>query len=252
MKVLIIEDEIEIARALAEDLRKLRPQIEIVGMTSDIGSSVRTISANNDLDIIFADIRIDDGMSFRIFEQVETGATIIFTTAYDEYALKAFDYNCADYLLKPIAIDDLERALRRCETRQPSINTENLRQMSSEMISGNIGFRKRLVLENGSDLVIRNVEDLCYVLTERGYVRVFFKDGFKSMVNNSLTALVESMDPARFMRINRQVLVNLDCVERISRGNGRDYIIKLKPPFSSESFIITADTKKRLIQLLSS
>lgn len=250
MKVLIIEDEKEIAMALAEDLRRLRPQIEIVGTTSGISESVRMIDANRDLDIIFADIKIDDGMSFRIFEQVATDAMVVFTTAYDEYALKAFDYNCADYLLKPVALDGLERALVRCENRKPNISPESLRQMSSEMIKGDVGFRKKLILEKGPDIMIRNVGDLCYVWTEKGYVTAYFKDGFKSMVTSSLTNLSESLDPARFMRINRQALVNLECVDRISHGNSRDYIVRLKPPYGSEAFVISAETKKRILQYL--
>jgi len=247
MKVLIIEDEREIARALSEDLKKLQPQIEIVGVTSDISSSISAINSNKDLDVIFADIKIDDGMSFRVFEQVDTEATVVFTTAYDEYALKAFDYNCIDYLLKPISIEGLQRALQRCEKRLSPIDHKDLRRISSEIISGAIGYKKKIILEKGQDTVIRSVVDLCYVLTERGYVKAFFKDGFTSMVNSSLAGLSESLDPTKFLRLNRQVLVNLECIDRISHGAGRDYIVKLKPPFEKEAFVITADTKTKIL-----
>ena len=84
-------------------------------------------------------------------------------------------------------------------------------------------------------------------MTERGYVKAFFKDGFTSMVNSSLAGLSESLDPTKFLRINRQVLVNLECIDRISHGAGRDYIVKLKPPFESEAFVITADTKTKIL-----
>lgn len=245
---MIIEDEPEIARSLADDLRKLRPNIEIVGTTSDIMGSVRMIDAHRDLDIIFADIKIDDGMSFRIFEQADTDAMVVFTTAYDEFALKAFEYNCADYLLKPIAMEDLERALAKCESRGPNLSPDFMRQMSSQLVNGNVGYRKRIILEKGADLVIRDVDELCYIITEKGYVTAFFKDGFTSELNDSLTNLSKSLDPTRFMRINRQVLVNLECVDRISYGDGRDYIVKLKAPYESASFIVTAETKKRILQ----
>lgn len=247
MKVLIIEDEREAARCLAEDLKKLRPQIEIVGTTSGIEESVRTINATQDLDIVFADVKIDDGMSFRVFEQVHTDAMIVFTTAYDRFALSAFDYNCADYLLKPVSTESLERALARCEKRNIVLSPDILRRMSAEIISGNIGFRKRLLIEKGADLIVRDVEDLCYVLTEGGYVTVFFNDGSSHMFSNPLTSLSESLDPAKFMRISRQVLVNLGCVDRISHGEGRNYLVKLKPPYTSKSFVITADTKRRIL-----
>lgn len=248
MRVLIIEDERELARSLVEDLKKLRPQIEIVGITSSVGGAVSIINENQHLDIIFADIKVDDGLSFYVFEQVTTDAMVVFTTAYDEFALKAFDYNCADYLLKPISIIGLERALKRCENHNSAINPKEIHRMSSEIISGNVGFRKKMLIERGADLIIRDVEDLCYVQTERGYVTAFFKDGFKSMINSSLTSLSESLDPSKFIRINRQVIVNLDCVDRISHGDGRDYIIKLKPPFASDSFVITTNIKKLILQ----
>lgn len=247
MKVLIIEDEREIARNLAEDLRGLRPQIDIVGMVSDIAGAVKIIDDNPDLNVIFADIMIDDGMSFKIFEQVNTNAMVVFTTAYDEFALKAFDYNCVDYLLKPISLEGLERALARYDSHRNSIRPDNLCKISSEIASRNIGYRKKILLERGADLVIRNVDELCYSITERGYVTACFKDGFKAMVNNTLTSLSESLDPSKFIRISRQVLVNLDCIDRISHGDGRDYVVKLKPPYVSESFEITAETRKKIL-----
>lgn len=250
MKVLIIEDEREIALNLVEDLRILRPQIEIVGTVSSIDCAVRLINKEPKLDIIFADIKIDDGMSFYVFDQVNTNAKVVFTTAYDEFAVKAFDYNCADYLLKPVSIKALERALERCESFGQSISSDSMHCLSSSIISGKVGFRNKILLEKGTDILIRDVEDMCYVQTERGYVTAFFKDGFKSMINSSLTTLSESLDPAKFMRINRQVVVNLDFIERISHGDGREYVLKLKQPYAKDSFVISADTKHRILQHL--
>lgn len=250
MRVLIIEDEREIAKSMAEDLQQLRPQVEIVGTVSSIDGAVRMISDNQDLDIIFADILIDDGMSFRVFEKVDTDAMVVFTTAYDEFALKAFDYNCVDYLLKPVSLDGLERALTRCESRSATVRPYDIHRMSSEILQGYVGFRKKMLIDKGPDLIIRDVEDLCYVRTEKGYVTAFFRDGFKSLVNSSLANLSESLDPARFLRINRQVLINLECIDRISNGEGREYVVRLKPPFEEESFVINADTKKKILKLI--
>ena len=116
MKALIIEDERPIAEAFRGSLLFLRPEIEIVGVTTNIKDSVAAISANPDLDIIFSDIKIDDGLSFSVFDKVDTEAMVVFTTAYDEYALKAFDYNCVDYLLKPVSEEALQRALTKCHS----------------------------------------------------------------------------------------------------------------------------------------
>lgn len=250
MKVLLIEDEREIATSLAEDLKQLRPQIDIVGTASSIDVAVRMINKNQDLDLIFADILIDDGMSFRVFEQVSTNAMVVFTTAYDEFALKAFDYNCVDYLLKPVSLDSLARSLARFDNRNITASPSNIHRMSSEILSGNIGYRKKILIEKGPDLIIRDTEDLCYVQTERGYVTALFKDGFKAMVNSSLASLTESLDPSRFMRINRQILVNIDCIDRITTGAGRESMVRMKEPYLSEAFVITTETKKRLLHLL--
>lgn len=250
MRVLIIEDEREAAAALEEGLKSLRPKIEIIGVSSDIEGSVNLIESNPEIDIIFADIAIDDGMSFRVFEMVKTDAMVVFTTAYDEFALKAFDYNCADYLLKPINKDDLERALTKCEKHVKTMTLKQIQQMSGAVLRNDLIYRKRLLLEAGNAIVIRNIEELCYVFTEKGFVRAFLSDGFKSMLNTSLTELSESLDPSCFMRINRQVLVNLDYVDRITPGMGREYILSLKAPYSSESFHITVEVKRRLLQSL--
>ena len=250
MKILIIEDERDVAQFLVDELKKLRPHIEIIARTSNIADSIHTIENNPDLDIIFSDIKIDDGMSFSIFEQVGTNAVVVFTTAYDEYALKAFDYNCADYLLKPISIEKLERTLAKCENRKSSLTPAQMQIMSSEIIRGEIGFRKRLIFERGGDLVIKNTDDLCYIFTEKGYVCAYFKDRHDFMINMTMSHLANSLNPSKFQRINRQAIINLDMVECIARFNGRDSLVKLKEPYSSVSFIITPETKKRLLSLL--
>ena len=115
MQVLIIEDEKTIAQSLSNQLRTLRPEIEVVGIATSITESIAFIKQHDDLDIIFSDIRIDDGLSFNIFKEVTCDAMIVFTTAYDEYAIQAFDFNCVDYLLKPVTSKGLERALLKCE-----------------------------------------------------------------------------------------------------------------------------------------
>ena len=250
MKVWIIEDERALSKALSQQLKRLRPEIEIAGISTGVKNTLAALRDHDDLDIIFADIKIDDGLSFSIFDKLETGAMVVFTTAYDEYALKAFDYNCADYLLKPISDEALEKALVRCERHLSRMSGAQVREMSGEIVRHDVKYRKRLFLDYGQGTLICPVSELAYVFTERGYTRVFMDDGRYGLTDNSLSILTESLDPTQFLRVNRQAIVNIDFVDAIERGPGRDFIAKLRAPFQDVEFAMTADKMKQLRMLL--
>ena len=193
MKALIIEDERSISEVLKALLVSLRPDIEVVGVTTNIRDSVKAVSSNPDLDIIFSDIMIDDGLSFSVFDKVETGALVVFTTAYDEYALKAFDYNCVDYLLKPVSEEALQRALTKCETFQPRADKTIIKATSEAILNQEIKYRSRIFLEVGRETVIRNISDICYIYSEKGNTRVFISDGSWGSVDDSLIEIIQSL-----------------------------------------------------------
>lgn len=251
MKALIIEDERSIAEALKALLVSLRPDIEVVGVTTNIRDSVKAVSSNPDLDIIFSDIKIDDGLSFSVFDKVETGALVVFTTAYDEYALKAFDYNCVDYLLKPVSEEALQRALTKCETFQPRADKTIIKATSEAILNQEIKYRSRIFLEVGRETVIRNISDICYIYSEKGNTRVFISDGSWGSVDDSLIEIIQSLPPS-FCRVNRQAIVNIDYIDKIAPRPGRDSLVFLKDPFAKIQFKITQETKKLLLDLLSS
>ncbi|MBR1910709.1 MAG: response regulator transcription factor [Lachnospiraceae bacterium] len=237
MKVLIIEDESYIAKSLENKLKKLRPDIEIIGVTTDIPDSQKAIASHPDLNIIFSDIKIDDGLSFSIFDSIETSAHIVFTTAFDEYALKAFDYEAIDYLVKPVSEEALERALTRYEKSRISPNvTEG---------------STRLLIERGQESVICDIDDICFIHVQDGATRVYVRSGLWGTVNSPLTELSAELPTGKFIRINRQTIVNLDYIGNIASGPGRDSTVKMKAPFDNTSFIITQERKKRLISLIS-
>ena len=252
MKALIIEDERPISDALKGSLLSLRPDIEIIGVTTNIKDSVGAITANPDLDIIFSDIKIDDGLSFSVFSEVETDAMVVFTTAYDEYALKAFDYNCIDYLLKPVSEEALRRALSKCESFRPKVDKETIKSTSEAVINKDIKYRRKILLEIGRDTIIRNVLDICYIFSEKGNTRVFVSDGIWGSIDNSLIDIIHSLPPSVFYRVNRQALVNINCVDRIVPGFGRESYVCLKAPFNKVQLKITQDIKKALLNILMS
>lgn len=252
MKALIIEDERPISDALKGSLLSLRPDIEIIGVTTNIKDSVGAITANPDLDIIFSDIKIDDGLSFSVFSEVETDAMVVFTTAYDEYALKAFDYNCIDYLLKPVSEEALRRALSKCESFRPKVDKETIKSTSEAVINKDIKHRRKILLEIGRDTIIRNVLDICYIFSEKGNTRVFVSDGIWGSIDNSLIDIIHSLPPSVFYRVNRQALVNINCIDRIVPGLGRESYVCLKAPFNKVQLKITQEIKKVLLDVLMS
>lgn len=251
MKIWIIEDEPTLAQSLIAQLRQIRSDIEIVGTSSKIDESIDAIHAHQDIDIIFADIVIDDGTSFSVFDTIKTSAMVVFTTAYNDYALKAFEYNCADYLLKPIRTEDLNRALLKCEQRQERLSYVSLRAMIAEINRGGIKYRERLLLRVGGNITrIIPVRNLAYLNTDLGYTQVYMKDGDVGLTDTCLRALSESLDPMLFCRISRQTIVNINFVEKIMPGPGRDYIVSLGPPFGCISFKISPKRAKELVLLL--
>ncbi len=250
MKALIIEDEYAIAKNLEAMLKNLRPEIEIVGETTNIPDSVAAIRENPDLDIVFSDIKIDDGLSFSVFDRITTRAMVIFTTAYDEFALKAFEYNCVDYLMKPVSKDDLERALAKREQRIPYANSEDINSAADAIRDRRAPYRKRLLLTKGSDTLIRGVDDICHINTEMGNVRVYLQDGLWGDVDSSLSELSDSLPPEIFFRVNRQVIVNINMIDKMSSGLRRNTIIMMKAPYQKIQFSMTQERRKDLLALL--
>ena len=251
MKALIIEDEAISAQALETKLKKLRPGIGILGTTSSIKESVAFLKEHGDVDIIFSDIRIDDGLSFSVFDRVQTSAMVVFVTGFDEYALKAFDYNCADYLLKPVSDEDLEDALKRCEDRSARLSPQGVKEMSEDILARKVNYRKRLLLEQGPLTIVAPVEKVCYISADTGGTKVFLKDRTAGYVGESLTQLMEELDPAMFVRANRQYIVALDAIKAFEDTvSNRVCNLLLKEPYERVEIQIPTSRKKELMGLL--
>lgn len=251
MKVLIIEDELSESQLFKEQLLSLRPDIQVVAQITSIKQAVAFLSENTDVDIIFSDIHIDDGLSFSIFEKVDTDAMIVFTTAYDKYALKAFEYNGIDYLLKPIDSKSLERAIVKCERYVKDYSFRNINEISSDFARGEeIRYRKRLFLDRGKDIIIAKVSDICFIYTEKGDTRIYLNDGTWGAADASLLELEKSLDPDFFKRINRQCIINVDCIAGLTHNLSRGFDVLMKHPYEDRSFSITGNIKKEILNIL--
>ena len=255
MKVLIIEDEELAVKKLRKTLESVDSSAEVVGVADSIRSSVAWLQQNPAPDLILMDIELADGQSFEIFDKVEVKSTVIFTTSYDEYALKAFKVNSVDYLLKPVQKDDLQMALNKLKTMQtmygnmPSadpLNVENLVKELQQKLQPK-EFRKRFLVKHAQKLVSVEIDEIAYFYSD-GRLN-FFKtlDNKKFVVDYTMDELEDMLDPDKYFRISRAFYVSIASIDQIHDYFGNRLLLHLKPAVDKESIVSrekVADFKK--------
>lgn len=242
-KILIIEDEKPAAEWLRQLILKVDPQTLILATLDSIGSSVEWFQQNPAPDLAFMDIQLADGLSFGIFEQVQVSCPVIFTTAYEEYAIKAFKVNSVDYLLKPIAHDELKAAFvkfgKQTKNIQPTpIITSDLLLKVREMLQKQ--YKTRFVIKVGEHLKSIPVEDILFFYSLEKGTYLCTSDFKNYLVDYSLDRIAEMVNEHRFFRINRKyILSNQSIADIVVYSNSR-LKIKLKKP-GEESIIVSRD-----------
>lgn len=240
--VIIIEDEHYNRTILEGFINKLRPSYKIIKMLDKVSSSVEYLKANNDIDLIFMDIQLIDGVCFSIFDSVEIDIPIIFTTAYDEYAIKAFEVNSVDYLLKPLDIQKLEQAINKfehvfdVENIHHSVNYEEL---SRCIMGGSSNYRQRLLVVDSYGFEKIDVDNVAYINYEDGICEAFLFDGTRHLLNHTLEKLEQQLSPHIFFRANRQVIVNINSIKRFESYFGGKLSVKLTSPFEDKAVVIS-------------
>lgn len=221
-KILIIEDEKPNADRLKRLLLKLRPSVEILSVEDSVSSAVHWLENNSAPDMIMMDIRLSDGLSFEIFNRFEVKSPVIFTTAYDEYAVKAFKYNSVDYLLKPIEEEELEDSLKRYESSKEIVPSfENTIEGLLNYIQPK-DYRKRFLLAHRDGYKTVLAEDILYFYTEHGISKTMLKTGIIETVPQTLEELEKQLDPKVFFRANRQFIIHIDSVLQVlNHFNGK-------------------------------
>lgn len=214
MKVLIIEDEILAAAKLEQLLLELDSAIQIVGKQQSVISSINWLHSNLSPELIFMDIQLDDGICFEIFDAVKIKTPVIFTTAYDSYAIRAFQVNSVDYLLKPIEKGALGKALEKYKSifREGNSNMQSLGKLSGELVRN---YKTRFFVKTGNHFQSIPVDSIdCFYIMERA---VFFKsnDGKNYSIDNSLDQVQNLVDPKNFFRINRNYLIHINAIKDI-------------------------------------
>ena len=234
--ILIIEDEKRNFNRLLRLLTDIDPDYCIDGPVTNISEGVEYLGSHEAPDLIFADIRLADGLSFEIFRQVNVVSPIIFTTAYDEYAVQAFKYNSMDYLLKPVDSDELHEAISKAETywkahEAPSAAKEygdNLKELMEIMKRSNYRYRERFLISgiDGYESIL--VKDISHIMLKDRTVLAFMEDGRSKTVPFSLDDLESQLDPDKFFRANRQFLINIDSVRKVSFYFNSRLLVHLK------------------------
>jgi two-component system, LytTR family, response regulator LytT len=254
MKILIVEDEDLAVKKIQKTLSSVDPYASVVGITDSITTTVDWLNKNPAPDLILMDIELSDGQSFEIFTRVEVKSAVVFTTSYDEYALKAFKVNSIDYLLKPIQKEDLESALQKYRQMKnmyasghaPDLNVENLVKELRQKLQPK-EYRKRFLVKHAQKLVSIEVEEIAYFFSD-GRLN-FFKtyDNKKFVVDYTMDELEDMLDPERYFRISRAFYIAVDSVDQIHDYFGNRLLLHLKPAVDKEALVSrekVADFKK--------
>jgi len=245
MKILIVEDEELAVKKLQKTLAAVDASAEVLGVTDSIKGTVEWLQENNAPDLILMDIELCDGQSFEIFNLAEVKSPVIFTTSYDEYALKAFKVNSVDYLLKPIQKEELQAALSKFKQVKSAyenaddkkdINLDNLvKELQLKLQPKE--YRKRFLVKHAQKLVSIEVDDIAYFYSD-GRLN-FFKstDNKKFVVDYTMDELEDMLDPQRYFRISRSFYVSIDSVDQIHDYFGNRLILYLKPIVDKEALV---------------
>jgi len=218
MKVIIVEDEIVAAQNLQRLIAQIDSNIEILAVLQSIEESVEWFSANPNPDLVFMDIHLSDGSSFSIFEKVKIQAPVIFTTAYDEYALKAFEVNSIDYILKPINIKDLERAIEKFShyNKTNSSNEEVIANMLTMFQKDKKVYKSNFLIPYKDKFIPLSVNDIAYIYSENKIAKIATFDNRTFYENDSLDKMQQQLDSSKFFRVNRQFIISHKAIKDIS------------------------------------
>lgn len=220
MKVLIVEDEIMAQKSLTRLLMQNFSDMEIVGYTDSVKSTVSWLKeGGNSADIIFMDVELSDGICFEIFRQVEVQAKVIMTTAYDSYALKAFEAGSVDYLLKPVDSAALKRAVARCRMSGGQIDVENLMKALGGTETKK-EYKERYIIRFNDRIVPLETSNIAYIYSEEKNNYLVTFDDQKYVIDSSLDLVVEELNPEHFFRVSRSCIVSLKAINSIIKQAG--------------------------------
>ncbi len=244
MKALIIEDELPAAKRLKSVLKEVEPTIEIIDVIDSIRTAIKWIENNPVPDLIFMDIQLSDGLSFDIFKRAQIKCPVIFTTAFDEYAIQAFKVKSIDYLLKPIEAGDLRNSLKKYDELKKQFSaeheSENIKKLLETITQNKFVFKTRFLVKSGQSFIRINIEECAYFLLENKLTYLVHFNGNKYLIDFNLDELEKQLDPKIFFRANRQYILNIESITSVHNYFGGKLKLRLKPEVS-ESVVVSRE-----------
>ena len=251
LRTIIIEDEKPSARRLQRMLSELG--IEVEAMLHSVKESLEWFGQNEAPDLILLDIQLSDGLSFEIFEQTQVNSAIIFTTAYDEYALKAFKLNSIDYLLKPIDDEELKSAIDQFVENRPGshnvmVDLDQVKKLLINPLDRN--YKKRFTIRVGQHLRIVETESVECFYSEHKATYLYTSEKKNYLLDHTLEQLEEELDPVKFFRVSRKFIINVDAISDIISYTNSRLQIKLNH-FNEQDIIVSREKVKHFKNWLS-
>ena len=242
MNAIIIEDEIVAAQALQTLIREVNPDIRIIAVLQSIDESVEWFRTAPLPDLVFMDIHLADGSAFTIFEKVNVSCPVIFTTAYDEYALKAFEVNSIDYLLKPINKQDLKRAIDKYKnfSFHPDSNTDLINKLLKSIKQDTASYKSYFLVPEKDKLIPLATHDIAYIGIDTKMVKAITFDNHTYYMELVLSDLLRQLDPALFFRANRQYIIAHKAIKDVSIWFGNKLSVNLTIPTPDRIFVSKA------------
>jgi DNA-binding LytR/AlgR family response regulator len=240
MKVVIVEDEHLSAQRLQGMLKKYDPSIEVRAELPSVAASVEWFKNNPDPDLVLMDIHLEDGQSFSIFETINLQVPVIFTTAFDEYTIKAFKVNSVDYLMKPLNYEELVAAIekfKRIHGEAGEEKTMGLEQLLQSMQKKEPEYKSRFLVSIGSRLKTIETEDIQYFFSADKITFLVTKENQRFPIDYSLDKMAVMLDPKQFFRINRQMTVKLDAITNIHVFSKGKIKLDLNPATKEDVFV---------------
>ncbi|MEO5595273.1 MAG: LytTR family DNA-binding domain-containing protein [Chitinophagaceae bacterium] len=237
MKVIIIEDDKPAAEKLQKAIIQASKDISVEAVLGSVHAATEWLQQNQSPDLIFMDIALTDGLSFKIFENVTITCPVIFTTAFDEYWQEAFEHNSIDYLLKPVKQEKLETALQKFEKLKQffTVNFQQLQQWRKQ--TDTASYKKRFLVKRGMDYITIRAEEVAYFYATHKLVCMVDNKGQKFILDKSLADLEKETDPAQFYRLNRKFLVNIQAIKKIKTWPKSKLLIEVNPPVNEEIIV---------------
>ncbi|QZE14841.1 LytTR family DNA-binding domain-containing protein [Halosquirtibacter laminarini] len=237
MRIAIVEDEIPAQRLLSKYLIELVPDAEIVAVLGSVKESINWFHENRDPDILFLDVQLGDGMGFEILEKVRTESLIVYTTAYDQYAVKAFESNAVDYLLKPLKLKDLKRCLGQLEQKTKLLrrlfDVNPIDNVFKETNSQNTSKRKHFLLEQKGAWYTLSVEKIAYFYIDDNATYACEFNGKRHVILESLGQIMLGLDKSDYYRVNRQFVVHIRAIEKVENWFRGKLVVVTSPKHHS-------------------